>query len=45
MSERARRSYINSGWMKQYAHIVSADLTTIENVGGGSARCMVAELF
>ena len=45
MSERARRSYSNVDWMKQYNHIVSADLTTIENIGGGSARCMVAEIF
>jgi len=45
MSERARRSYSNTEWMKSYNHIVSADLSTIESVGGGSARCMVAEIF
>lgn len=45
MSERARQSFKQTKWMEQYHHIASADLTTIENVGGGSARCMVAELF
>ncbi len=28
-----------------YNSIVSADLTTIETNGGGSARCMIAEIF
>jgi len=28
-----------------YAKIVSGDLETIEGIGGGSARCMVAEIF
>jgi len=35
MSERARRSYKNPTWMESYSHIVSADITTIENIGGG----------
>ena len=26
-------------------HIVAADIPTIERIGGGSARCMIAELF
>ena len=25
--------------------ILHSDLTTIENIGGGSARCMMAEVF
>jgi len=45
MSERARKSYKSVEWMKKYDHIVSTDLSTIESVGGGSARCMVAEIF
>lgn len=28
----------------KYTEIVSADLTTIETIGGGSARCMLAEV-
>jgi len=31
--------------MEGYKHIVTADLATIESIGGGSARCMVAEIF
>ena len=27
------------------AHILSSDLQTIETCGGGSARCMMAEVF
>jgi hypothetical protein len=30
--------------LEQYVEIVSANLTTIETVGGGSARCMLAEV-
>ncbi|WP_199269780.1 citrulline utilization hydrolase CtlX [Mucilaginibacter lacusdianchii] len=30
--------------LKQYVEIIYADLTTIEAVGGGSARCMLAEV-
>ncbi|WP_140487716.1 citrulline utilization hydrolase CtlX [Flavobacterium sp. GSA192] len=29
----------------KYGSILSADLQTIENCGGGSARCMLAEIF
>ena len=29
----------------QFAKIVSSDVTTIESVGGGSVRCMIAENF
>lgn len=31
--------------LESYCKIVSSNLTTIENNGGGSARCMIAELF
>lgn len=47
MSARARRS-LDEGQIKKletYCKIVSPDLTVIENNGGGSARCMIAELF
>jgi len=30
--------------LEKYAEIISADLTTIETIGGGSARCMLAEI-
>jgi hypothetical protein len=30
---------------KYYRDIIHADLTTIEKYGGGSARCMLNELF
>jgi hypothetical protein len=30
---------------KYYKSIIHADLTTIEKYGGGSARCMLNELF
>ena len=48
MSERAKQSFSRKNWniiSEHYKSIVSADLTTIENIGGGSARCMIAELF
>ena len=31
--------------MIRYATIIHSGLTTIETIGGGSARCMIAELF
>jgi hypothetical protein len=31
--------------LERYGKILSMDLTTIETVGGGSARCMMAEIF
>lgn len=31
--------------IRQYAQILFAPLYTIENYGGGSARCMIAEIF
>ena len=48
MSEQARQSYSkkNMDQIKaSYKNIVSSDLTTISGVGGGSVRCMIAELF
>ncbi len=31
--------------IEKHTHIVSADIKTIETYGGGSARCMMAEIF
>lgn len=31
--------------IEKYCRIVSAPIYTIENIGGGSARCMIAEIF
>ena len=31
--------------LEKYGEIVFSNLSTIENYGGGSARCMMAELF
>jgi hypothetical protein len=47
MSERARLglSPENRRTLKENYRIVSSDLKMIETIGGGSARCMVAELF
>lgn len=47
MSDRAR-DVLTSGQIRRltvHGEIISAPLTTIENHGGGSARCMVAEVF
>lgn len=47
MSERAHRS-LTPRQIQQVelsASIISSDLQTIENIGGGSARCMIAENF
>jgi len=47
MSERAKRSLTKEqiSVLEKYCRIVSADLEYIENNGGGSARCMLAEIF
>jgi hypothetical protein len=29
----------------KYSKIINSDLDTIESLGGGSARCMMAEIF
>ncbi|MCU0443784.1 MAG: arginine deiminase-related protein [Microscillaceae bacterium] len=47
MSERAYRS-LNAeqiATLEKYATMVYSSLATIENNGGGSARCMMAEVF
>jgi hypothetical protein len=46
MSKSAHQSLTASqiDRLQQYTEIVSADLTTIETLGGGSARCMLAEI-
>lgn len=47
MSQTAKES-LNREQLKKlesYCKIVSSNLSTIENNGGGSARCMIAELF
>lgn len=31
--------------IKKYAKVITPELSTIENIGGGSARCMMAEIF
>lgn len=47
MSSRAYQSLTAQQITKleKYARIVHTPLTTIENLGGGSARCMIAEIF
>lgn len=47
MSEEAHKS-LSADQIKQiesHCEIVSSDLHTIETLGGGSARCMMAEIF
>lgn len=47
MSEQAYKS-LNAGQkqkIEKYCRIVSSPLDTIESIGGGSARCMIAEIF
>lgn len=47
MSETAEKSLspFQKATINQYAEIVSLNIPTIETVGGGSARCMIAEIF
>jgi len=47
MSSTAKKSLTKDQLDKfsSYCKILSPDLTTIENNGGGSARCMLAEIF
>src|SRR6478609_4223408 len=47
MSEQAHKSLTSAQitQLEQFAKIVSAPLYTIEANGGGSARCMMAEIF
>jgi hypothetical protein len=47
MSKNALQGFTKeqTGFLEQYGEILSFDLTTIEKIGGGSARCMMAEIF
>ncbi|MEM6673395.1 MAG: arginine deiminase-related protein [Planctomycetota bacterium] len=47
MSERARSAFrpAHRARLEEHGSLVAADLTTIETYGGGSARCMLAEVF
>jgi hypothetical protein len=48
MSSRAFNAYSEDQKVilsKYYKKIIHSDLTTIEKFGGGSARCMLNELF
>lgn len=47
MSEAAHKSLTSKqiAAINKYCEILSADLETIETCGGGSARCMLAEVF
>ncbi len=31
--------------LEKYGKIIPVDISTIERIGGGSARCMLAEIF
>ncbi|MDT3401407.1 citrulline utilization hydrolase CtlX [Mucilaginibacter terrae] len=46
MSQSAHQSLTNEqiSALEKYTEILSADITTIETIGGGSARCMLAEI-
>ncbi len=47
MSDTAFQSlHLNQiGKLETYGEIIHSDLNTIETLGGGSARCMIAEVF
>ena len=47
MSNRALRGLTTEHLKELEAHykILASDISTIERIGGGSARCMVAEIF
>lgn len=47
MSESAYNSLtpVQTDEIKKYSEIVSLNVNTIEKTGGGSARCMIAEIF
>ncbi|WP_345196741.1 arginine deiminase-related protein [Kistimonas scapharcae] len=42
---RAHLTSVQRAALESYGTLVSAPLDTLETVGGGSARCMVAEIF
>jgi len=47
MSEQARNAFTNDQiqTIEKSSRIVFSDLSEIESIGGGGARCMIAELF
>ena len=47
MSKRAHEHFEETNLDTIYQHykVISADIDIIENIGGGSARCMLVELF
>jgi hypothetical protein len=47
MSQSAYNSLFEDqkNMLKQFGKLVCADISTIESVGGGSARCMMAEVY
>ena len=47
MSENAKKGFTKDQkkFLERYGEILSFDLPTIETIGGGSARCMMAEIF
>ena len=47
MSETAKKSLMRHQleFIAQFRKIISVDIPTIEQVGGGSARCMLAEIY
>lgn len=47
MSQNARNGFTPEQirTLEQYGKIVSVNIDTIEKIGGGSARCMMAEIF
>ena len=48
MSSRAKKALTQTQvdlLLKHYKEIIHADLSTIEEFGGGSARCMITELM
>jgi len=47
MSETAKNGFTQHQlrFLEQYGEILSFNLSTIEKIGGGSARCMMAEIF
>lgn len=47
MSKSAYETFTSAqrGKLKKYGDLVSLNIPTIESIGGGSARCMLAEIF
>ncbi|MBX2844372.1 MAG: amidinotransferase [Flammeovirgaceae bacterium] len=47
MSQRAEHSFSNEQLqvIKKYSKIVAVPIPTIEKIGGGGTRCMIAEIF